>query len=55
MSEYYGIFDDRDDDIRTKTPFLVQLPFVMEREYGWTVYKEMMDYHPDDLCDRNSD
>lgn len=55
MSEYYGIFDDRDDDIRTKTPFLGQLPFDMEKEYGWKEYMEMMDSHPDDLYDRNSD
>lgn len=55
MSEYYGIFDDRDDDIRAKTPFLGQLPFDMEKEYGWKEYMEMMDSHPDDLYDRNSD
>lgn len=55
MSEYYGIFDDRDENIRTKTPFVGNLPFNMEETYNWNEYMQMMDSHPDDLYDRNSD
>jgi len=55
MSEYYGIFDDRDENIRTKTPFVGSLPFNMEETYNWNEYMQMMDSHPDDLYDRNSD
>ena len=55
MSEYYGIFDDRDENIRTKTPFVGNLPFDMKETYNWNEYMQMMDSHPDDLYDRNSD
>ena len=55
MSEYYGIFENRDDDIRTKTPFVGNLPFDMESTYSWNEFMNMMDSHPDDLYDRNSD
>lgn len=55
MSEYYGIFDDRDENIRTKTPFVGKLPFNMRETYNWNEYMHMMDSHPDDLYDRNSD
>lgn len=55
MSKYYGIFDDRDEDIRTKTPFVGNLPFNMRETYNWNEYMQMMDSHPDDLYDRNSD
>ena len=55
MSEHYGIFDDRDENIRTKTPFVGNLPFNMRETYNWNEYMQMMDSHPDDLYDRNSD
>lgn len=55
MSDYYGIFDDREDEIKTKTPFVGELPFDMEQTYNWNEFMNMMDSHPDDLYDRNSD
>jgi len=55
MSDYYGIFDDREDEIKTKTPFVGRLPFNMEEAYGWNEFMNMMDSHPDELYDRNSD
>lgn len=54
-TEYYGIFDDREDEIQTKTPFIGRLPFDMEETYNWNEFMQMMDSHPDDLYDRNSD
>ena len=54
-TEYYGIFDDREDEIQTKTPFTGRLPFNMEETYNWNEFMQMMDSHPDDLYDRNSD
>lgn len=55
MSDYYGIFDDRDEEIKSKTPFVGELPFDMEHTYNWNEFMNMMDSHPDDLYDRNSD
>ena len=55
MSDYYGIFDDRDEEIKSKTPFVGELPFDMEQTYNWNEFMNMMDSHPDDLYDRNSD
>jgi len=52
---HYGIFDGRDENIGTKTPFVGNLPFDMEETYGWDQFMKMMDSHPDDLYDRNSD
>jgi len=50
MSEnYYGIFEDRDENIKTKTPFVGRLPFNMEETYGWNEFMNMMDSHPDEL------
>lgn len=53
--EHYGIFDGRDENIGTKSPFVGHLPFDMGETYGWDQFMEMMDSHPDDLYDRNSD
>lgn len=53
--EYYDIFEGREDNIRDKVPFVGRLPFDMKSTYGWTEFMEMMDSHPDDLYDRNSD
>ena len=54
-NEYYDIFEGRDDYIRDKVPFVGRLPFDMESTYGWNEFMEMMDSHPDELYDRNSD
>ena len=55
MSDYYGIFDDREEEIKSKSPFVGELPFDMEQTYNWNEFMNMMDSHPDDLYDRNSD
>lgn len=56
MSEdYYGIFEDREENIRTKTPFVGRLPFDMKEIYNWNEFMYMMDSYPDKLYDRNSD
>tara|TARA_R110000796_G_scaffold43666_4_gene107233 strand:+ start:523 stop:1065 length:543 start_codon:yes stop_codon:yes gene_type:complete len=51
----YDIFKDREENIRTKTPFIGRLPFDMESTYKWNEFMKMMDSHPDSLYDRNSD
>lgn len=51
----YGIFEDREEEIRTKTPFVGRLPFDMESTYNWNEFMKMMDSHPNELYDRNSD
>jgi len=51
----YEIFEDREENIRTKTPFVGRLPFDMESTYDWNEFMKMMDSHPNDLYDRNSD
>ena len=55
MSDNYGIFEDREENIRTKTPFIGRLPFDMGSTYNWNEFMTMMDSHPNDLYDRNSD
>jgi mannose-6-phosphate isomerase-like protein (cupin superfamily) len=55
MSDNYGIFEDREENIRTKTPFVSRLPFDMGSTYSWNEFMTMMDSHPNDLYDRNSD
>jgi mannose-6-phosphate isomerase-like protein (cupin superfamily) len=55
MSDNYGIFEDREENIRTKTPFVSRLPFDMVSTYSWNEFMTMMDSHPNDLYDRNSD
>jgi len=55
MSEFYNIFEDKDDYIANKIPFVGRLPFNMEEAYGWEQYMKMMDTHPEELYDRNSD
>lgn len=52
---YYGIFEDREEELRTKTPFIGKLPFDMESTYNWNEFMKMMDSHPEKLYDRNSD
>lgn len=52
---YYGIFEDREENLRTKTPFVGKLPFDMKETYNWNEFMQMMDSHPDKLYDRNSD
>lgn len=52
---YYGIFEDKDEEIKTKTPFVGRLPFDMGSTYSWNEFMTMMDSHPNDLYDRNSD
>jgi len=54
MSEHYGIFEDKEDNIKNKIPFVGRLPFKMEDTYSWNEFMEMMDSHPEDLYDRNS-
>ena len=51
----YEIFENREENIRTKTPFVGRLSFDMESTYNWNEFMKMMDSHPDDLYDRNSD
>ena len=51
----YEIFENREENIRTKTPFVGRLPFDMESTYDWNEFMKMMDSHPNDLYDRNSD
>lgn len=51
----YEIFENREENIRTKTPFVGRLPFDMESIYNWNEFMNMMDSHPNDLYDRNSD
>jgi hypothetical protein len=51
----YDIFEDREENIRTKTPFVGKLPFDMKETYNWNEFMQMMDSHPNDLYDRNSD
>lgn len=55
MSDFFDIFEDKEENIRTKTPFLGRLPLNMEETYGWNEFMKMMDSHPEDLYDRNSD
>jgi|TARA_R110000744_G_scaffold88406_1_gene172358 hypothetical protein len=55
MSVNYGIFEGKEDNIRTKTPFVGRLPFDMGSTYNWNQFMHMMDSHPKDLYDRNSD
>ena len=54
MSDYYDIFENRDDNIKNKIPFVGSLSFNMEDTYSWNEFMEMMDSHPEDLYDRNS-
>jgi len=55
MSDCYDIFEDRDDNIKNKIPLVGSLPFNLEDTYSWNEFMKMMDSHPNDLYDRNSD
>ncbi len=53
--EFFGIFegDDKEDCIAEKRPFRGKLPIDMT--YDWNQYMKMLDTHPRDMVNRNSE
>jgi hypothetical protein len=51
----YGIFsEEREDNIKTKTPFFGKLPIDVPSVFDWNNYMHLMDSHPEELYDRNT-
>jgi hypothetical protein len=51
----YGIFsEEREDNIKTKTPFFGKLPIDVPSVFDWNNYMDLMDSHPEELYDRNT-
>lgn len=50
----FGIFDDKDEYIAEKRPFLGKLPIEVSEVYDWNRHMDLMNTHPDSLIDSNT-
>lgn len=51
----YNIFEDKDDFIAQKKPFFGKLPFDVSEVYDWNQHIDLLDNHPEEHIDRNTD